>query len=157
MEDEGVRVWTQGTPQQRAGSWKGAFRVGGWYQDVPITAALMTSARSAELPGPGPRAEGLRPGNQRTRAPPQPCHQPLNLSPEFSTCEVGYSCAFGEPGGHPMNASPFLLPLLSLLSLTHRNLSKQPRCPWGAMAGARAGHLGRRSGWHRDVPVTVCR
>ena len=57
MEDEGVRVWTQGTPQQRAGSWKGAFRVRGWYQDVPITAALMTSARSAELPGP-PQGRG---------------------------------------------------------------------------------------------------
>ena len=69
---------------------------------------------------------------------------------------MGYSCAFGEPGGRPMNTSPFLLPLLSLLSFTCRNLSKQPGCPWGAMAGTRAGHLGRCSGWHGNVPVTVC-
>lgn len=107
-------------------------------------------------PRPRPQGRGSEAGNQRTWAPPQLCHQPLNLSPGFRACKMGYSYAFGELWrgyrGTPREAhrawrvpyerQSLLLPLLSLLSFTHRNLSRQPSCPWGRWLVPELGVLG---------------
>lgn len=133
-------MWTQGTAQQRAGSWKGAFRVRGWYQDVPITAALMKSARSAELHGPGPRAEGLRPRNQRTRDSGSAPALPLAAEPKPWVLHLGsgvFVCfrgAWGTPYEHqslpPTPSQPALFHLQNLVETT-----------WVSLGG---------DGWHQS-------